>query len=410
MDYLTKTKKLPISIIVTSTLVALLADVKVINLIFASKDADNSEVIGIMGGLYPAVFLSIVFVVLVSGRLILHYSKSLIFLVVYICLFYYYTKNLIGDPWTKFTVLLAYVLGSVVTPSITKVDAKIFLRGVMVFPSIGIFRIENIFAPVKDWADSISMHTSYSFLIPIVATIVYFCFYLRDDKGVTKIIMIGFSLINGVFLWKIFLHGSRGPLLSIVLLIVFLLVVKKNRNSLGVSFSGGKFSFLLMVLLIFLASYVFFFQTIVDLLAGLGIQSHALDKILLLYEEGDISNGRLELNTITINGIIENPFWGNGFDRFNANTGMLYPHNFLLQLLYDGGVIYFFVVLTPIVMGLVRLFKKCNYGEFAVLVCLMFSSVPGAMFSNNLYSSNLLWMFFGYTLSKSFVYTPKLSR
>lgn len=400
--------KVPMPIIVLSLLVAIFVDIKPINWIFAYGGTGEAEESGIMGILYPAIAFLIVLFSFSYRKIKWHLNATIIFLVLYLSVFYYISNSLIGPSKTVLTFLMAFVLSALVIPSIAVIDAKSFLRAVMTLPSIAIFRLERVFSPMYSYSDVISMDVSYAFLIPIVATIVYLTCYLKYDQRITKCLMIFISVINLVFLIQIFLHGSRGPLLSVILLVLFLMVVKKREFAPGISYSKGKLGFVFLFMFVFLACYVLFLQTIMDILSFAGVESHAIDKILELIAEGDLSNGRANLNTITINGIIEHLFFGNGFDRYHANTGMLYPHNFILQILYDGGLLYFFVILTPVVMGIVRICKKCNNDEYSIMTFLFFSSVPGALFSNNLYASSILWLFFGFTVSKYFIYKPKL--
>ena len=134
-----------------------------------------------------------------------------------------------------------------------------------------------------------------------------------------------------------------------------------------------------------------------------GINLHFVDKIIELSSEGDITNGRDMINNITISGIIDNPIFGHGLDRFDANTGMLYPHNIVLQLLYDGGIVLFSCLVIPLVKSISNLFKTCTIGEYAVFTVLFFSSIPGAFFSGNLWNLARVWLFLGFMLSRSFV-------
>lgn len=309
----------------------------------------------------------------------------------------------IGPPETKFTMILTFVFVSLLIPSLAVIDARILLRGTMIFPIFAIFKLDTVFATTKDWTDYVSMDVSYGFLIPIAAAIIYSFLYLHDDRLIVRTLMLVIVAVNSVFGAILFVRGSRGSLLSVILLILFIYSVKHKTNGYGVSYSKGKIGTFLFVLFFLLLGYVFFVGVIVDILATMGIKSYALSKIIELENMGDISNGRSALNLITLNGIIEHPILGNGFDRFNANTNLLYPHNFVLQILYDGGLLFFIVLMIPVIKGTFRLYKMCTIDEYAVLTFLIFSSVPGALFSHNLYSDGILWMYFGCSLSKNFV-------
>lgn len=402
----TRLKKLPASITVLSLLVALYVDIKPLNwsLVYGGFTGE-----GLMNTLYPVTVLFVVAIGVLFTNRIKSISPRVLFLTVYLFLFYYISANLIGPPETKFTMLMTFVFASFLIPSFSVVDAKLFLRGIMLFPFIAVFNIDTVFATTAEWTDYVSMDVSYGFLLPVIGTIVYAFLYLGKDKGRIRIIMLLLCGINAIFFLEIFLRGSRGALLSVVLLMIFLFLVKKNDN-LGVKYSKGKINSFLLVLFILLMGYVFFAEIIVNGLSVLGVKSYALSKIIELNQEGDISNGRSMLNAVTFQGIIEHPLLGNGLDRFNANTGRLYPHNFILQILYDGGLLFFFVLMVPIIKSVIEKYKTCTYDEYAVYTCMMFGTIPGAMFSGNLYSSGLLWLFFGMVLSNRFVFQSNFTQ
>ena len=54
----------------------------------------------------------------------------------------------------------------------------------------------------------------------------------------------------------------------------------------------------------------------------------------------DISNGREPVYEAAIAGIKNAPLLGNGIEAFPAYTAYSYPHNFILQLVYEGGILF----------------------------------------------------------------------
>ena len=119
------------------------------------------------------------------------------------------------------------------------------------------------------------------------------------------------------------------------------------------------------------------------------------EKFLNLAKEGDVSNGRNDIASIAIKGFLSSPFWGNGMDSFNANTGLAYPHNLFLQLLYDGGLLLSAVIILPILKKIKRTYLNCSYDEYTVYTFLLMCSVPGSMFSMDIWSNGVLWFAFG---------------
>ena len=134
-----------------------------------------------------------------------------------------------------------------------------------------------------------------------------------------------------------------------------------------------------------------------------GINSTALEKIVRLSAEGNLSNGRNNLQIIALNGFWDNFLFGNGLDRFDANTGLAYPHNFVTQILYDGGLLLFCVLLIPIFIKTFLNYKRCSYNQYVVHTFLLFSSVPYASFSQDVWENAVFWLFVGSLFSSTFV-------
>jgi hypothetical protein len=155
-----------------------------------------------------------------------------------------------------------------------------------------------------------------------------------------------------------------------------------------------------------------FFVPLLSLIEGElsknGIEIEAISKMIRLQDEdGDLSNGRNYLNTLTWDGILASPLLGNGLDQFDNNyPGESYPHNFLLQILYDGGI-WLFLILSPIFIRSIKFLRSRTYNEYAMYMTLFFASVPGALFSQDLWAIPILWMFFGLSVSKIFVAESK---
>jgi len=226
--------------------------------------------------------------------------------------------------------------------------------------------------------------------------------YYNEEKRRDKYVTIVLCVINIIFFMQILKYGSRGSIFCVLLLVAFLYLIKPPR-SLGVR---KKKNLVIILVLGLFALYFSFYSLLSAISFGAelnGIKLHFVEKIMELSAEGDITNGRGMLNSITISGIIDSPIFGHGLDRFDANTGMLYPHNVLLQLLYDGGIVGFLCLSIPLIKSMSHFFKTCTKDEYAVFTVLCFSSLPGAFFSGDIWGLARLWLFFGFVLSKSFI-------
>ena len=170
----------------------------------------------------------------------------------------------------------------------------------------------------------------------------------------------------------------------------------------------GSFAFFSVAVVFSLFAFVTLISTIQQYLVIRGISLNFIDKIIFMEQSGDISNGRELLYANTINEILEKPFFGWGCDQFYTHHDLNYPHNFILQILYDGGLLLFFILAIPLWYGLKRFWRSCSTDEYAVFVALLFSGLFGSLFSGNLWAGASLWLLFGSLLSKSFVYNKSL--
>lgn len=396
-------KGIPFTIVLQSFLVAFYADIKCVNWTLSYGYSSMGENEGFMTILYAGViFMVLICAVLGRNNVFERISGTCVILVLLLIAFYQVTLYFIGPPKTSFSIFGVMVIASILLPSLVKIDARVFIKAIMFFPSFAILRLDKVFAFQVDWKDTISMDASYAFLVPICATIVYMYFYYKEEKKRDKYITIVLCVINMIFFAQILKYGSRGPILCVLLMAAFLYLIKPPK-SLGVRKKRNYF----MILVFGLIALYFSFYSLLSAVSFVselnGIKLRFVEKMIELSIEGDITNGRDMINDITINGIIDNPIFGHGLDRFDANTGMFYPHNILLQLLYDGGIVGFLCLFIPLIKSMSHFFKTCTKEEYAVFTILCFSSLPGAFFSGNMWSLARVWLFFGFVLSKYFV-------
>lgn len=388
-------------VIIQSLLVAFFGDIRCINWGLTQGGFVGE---GVMSLLYIVV---VAFILLTSIFSLKHVKSNLskysIFLPLYLIFYYALTYIFIVPPVVSVSFFMIFTIAAFLIPHVTRVDAKLMLKAMIIFPAFAILRMDSVFASVVTWATRLPMDVSYGYLVPIAANIVFLEYYFKKESLINKIIMLLFSIINLIFLLQIILYGSRGPMLCIVLLICFLWCVNHNLYQ-GVVVNKARVRFIFMAGIFIVLCFIPLLSYLDNLLAGWGVEIDAISKMLYLQEaDGDISNGRNSLNQLAWNGICESPLWGNGLDQFdNKYPGESYPHNFLLQIFYDGGVI-LGMVLLPIFMNIRRFFKNASQQELAVFSTFFFASVPGALFSQDLWCIPILWMFFGLVCTKSFV-------
>lgn len=395
---------LPFLVIIQSLLIAFYADMKPIAWALGYGGfgfAGDS----VMGLLYPLAIIMIFIVSFPNLRNRLHdFYPWLIIFPMFLLTYFYFTKSLAGEPRISLPFFLVFTISSFLIPQIVCINAKIVIKLMMILPSFAVLHLDQVFFSVVNWDNKISMDASYAFLIPISATVSYLFLYFKEDGKYQKIITLVFVFVNIIFLWKILSCGSRGPIGSVIAEIAFLIMIKKKDAS-GVIINWGKLFFVTVIVIFISTTFESFLAYINNLLLSSGLEVRFFQKFYDLTLEGNIIHGRDDIAAITISGFLDSPLWGNGIDRFEANTGgeIPYPHNFFLQILYDGGLL-LLTMLIPVVKGIRNKYKNCTKDQYTIMTLFLFASVPGALFSQDLWNIAILWMFFGIAVSKKFVY------
>lgn len=392
---------IPLSVILASFLLAFFIDVRAINWAIVYGWLGGLSA-GLMNLLYPFCVSLILVVILFQYFLLKKFKikKISAFLAFYLLLFYYFTNNFVGPPSIPFLMFGVTTICAFVIPQVLTIHVPLFLKATMALPSFAILNVDKVFASTVNWDMRLSMDTSYAFIIPIIANIVYLFKYFRLEEGVIpRFFTLTFSLINFKFFLLILQFGSRGPLVCVVLLFIWFYISDFRNGFLRINKKKLTIALLSITLLFFFA--LILLTVLETYLQSVHIEINALTKILSLAENGDISNGREDINTITIRGIFESPIWGWGLDRFDANTFLQYPHNFILQTLYDGGILLLVILYVPIICYMKRKFHKQDIDKYSYLSSMFFASVPGALFSQDLWAIPILWISFGTMISTS---------
>lgn len=174
------------------------------------------------------------------------------------------------------------------------------------------------------------------------------------------------------------LTGSRGPLLSVGLAIVCMLLVTLRMRRLGLP------SFLLLVA--------------VAAVGYVGVTSYGgagLDRL-----ESGVESGRSELYSQTWQIIKAHPIGGVGWGSFplyifdfGSDDGTLYPHNILLELWVEGGVLALLGFLVLAGAAMITAYKAAQDTPSAVLIMsILIYSLANALVSSDVVGNRLMWI------------------
>ena len=387
------------STILASIFLALFADVKTLNLIVVAAYSSFSGVF--MTAMYAVIVIGLLIIGLfLQRRSFLKLRKSHWGICILCTLWYIMTSVFIASPSVSFQFFGIFMIAAFLIPGIIRIDVRTFLIALIVLPSIGVLYLDRIFYGEIIETGVVSMGTCYALLIPVLGNLVYLRFYYRNESIWMKIIMLFFAAINLFYLVQMAMFGSRGPILCAVLLIMSFFIIRIDDNK-KIFIHKGRVSIIMMGIIYLISSFTVILQVFQDFLSTFDISLNVIDKMLRLENNGDMTNGRESISSIAWQGFLESPIWGNGMSQFFKNTGESYPHNFIIQMLYDGGIILTSLVLFPLIRTLIRKIRVISAEEFICLLLFFFASVPGALFSGDLWNADTLWMFFGFILSRN---------
>lgn len=378
----------------SSLSIAIFATLPLLNLIIMRLIGLGEGTLGLLyiSSVGLVVFLTIIY----NRRLIIPWGAFWMILITLI--FVFFLTQVSAVPSTLKPEFFAIcTISAFIAPQLVNINPKTTLRLMASLPAIGILFLSSFIAD----DGTVKMNVTYAFLVPITSALVYAFTYYKADDGKTKLLMTIVLIINLVFFVMCLFLGSRAPALSVIICFLFFLTIKIKNEKVGFSFKKNTWLYLVLPLVIAL-NFSFFLHLTADIFKNYGWEAMALDRIIALDELGALDSGRGEITRAAWRGIADNPIWGHGMSASEKFTDQSYPHNFLLQLLLDGGIILFIIIMVPFVLRLVKVKKTCFYDELTLLSALFFASVPAALFSLDLWENATFWLFMGFLFSKRF--------
>ncbi|PAD40394.1 O-antigen ligase [Terribacillus sp. 7520-G] len=342
-------------------------------------------------------------VTLIFGLHLIHINKKSLFFLLFIIGFFlltilfndndivvrYFTEFL-GYGLTAFMITLLPFNPSTVLKYLTLSGLLILLNPMAVTENIGL--ITNSYG-------RIDMGSSYALLVPVSAAIIYF---FREKKGEKISLILFLSYLTNIYMLFLLLsQASRGTVISLLVLLS-LLVYKKVSNK----FSGkkrllsfafiGVFLSLSVLALINITKVLYFLYSLSQLM---GIEIAAILKTYNLvnnYHLLGLLNGRQDLYLNSLEMIKNHIFLGNGIGSYTSSYG-IYPHNIVLQLMVEGGIVLtipVLIIITGIVFFLLTPQDKIEINsEWYLLLLLLFSvAMPRLMFSSYLWQQQSFWL------------------
>ncbi|HAP15116.1 MAG TPA: hypothetical protein DCR07_03300 [Lactococcus sp.] len=305
------------------------------------------------------------------------------------CIFAGKRSNLLLTDFIGFC-LLPIICGGMIRP-----DYKKVLSYTMYFLCAGIPVFEKLFAKgnVGSAYDAVSMGTAYALLPVICAGIIHFLFYKKESTPIEKFLYV----VNIIYIISFVLRSYRGALVSLIvtLMIGWLFSrqgkpIKKKTVMIGLA--------VLVLLTLFFANSRSIFSLITSFVSKHNIKIAFIDKMRFLAVGNDISHGRTEIWAVAFKKFLQRPIFGHGMATFQYYEGIVFPHNFILQFLYDGGIVLAVPLLYILVSELLRAVKSTRYSEsekFVFIILIAGTSIPRALVSAESWRLMIFWLLMG---------------
>ena len=315
------------------------------------------------------------------------------------------TVVLKGWPTVSLCVFGAAVVIPLLLPQAAVPETHLLVKLTMLIPLPVIFLIAKMMEVTE--SPSFWLGMSLSFVPSVIAAMIIAVIFIRHENRWQQIISAIGILGNIILFAYMVRYGSRGPYLAVLLMISFLPAISIDRLLIG-SWASNAFQWLRG--LRFLGTYTFGIL-LAAFVVGLSWMFYQMDwevsvmaKFVKAIEQGDISNGRFEIWLASLRGFCAEPIWGHGIGQISRDLSYVHPHNSVVQLLYDGGLLLLALVLIPtccIAIRFLRLRTKSLQHIMLVvlLIFLFFISVPNSMLSGDLWSNSRVWLLVGFCLS-----------
>lgn len=242
------------------------------------------------------------------------------------------------------------------------------------------------------------MEMGYSYaIVHILAANLIQWFYFRKESG---FYLKACNLISFYFLVRVLMAATRGTIVSIAFIIFLIWLIRFDENGNYIKLTKKK---KIQIFFIFVAAVIVyinlepvlkFFENMFE--SVFGTVPAAVKKTLDAIESNDLSHGRDDLTEFTLSAIKDSPAFGHGVLTFNHFNDYVYPHNCILQLLFEGGIIGAALQIICIIYGFYdMIFHVQNNGKEKTCsnVIIFITAFPMLLFSNETWKTPAFWIF-----------------
>ena len=232
---------------------------------------------------------------------------------------------------------------------------------------------------------------SYSYtVLPLIILMIIKIFFLGIHYKKELILL----LLSTPYLYFVFVYASRNIYIAALVCFIICLILNK------------KIFTKILVLAITAILVMVVYQNALNILTSMqktlakyDISFKIIDKNIELIQEDNISNGRDLTYSLAISGIKNAPILGHGIGSFNVKYGT-YPHNFVLQMLYEGGIVLLLIFSIPILYGVYALIfeNKLSQQNKFLLLFLFCTAIMRLLISYEYWREIYFWMYISLSL------------
>lgn len=243
----------------------------------------------------------------------------------------------------------------------------------------------------------------YDLLPCVVIAAVHFVYYRDKSNWFTKACYLYYLYVLIIMLMVI----VRGALLSLIIGVIFMIL---NRPDKGKTKIQKRSAMKNLVYLLFAAIGVVAilnYEKIIEMmylfLESKGINFGVITKFYIYMNRGDVMDGREKYYNVALEWFAKSPLWGNGIQTYYAYPGdeVPYPHNYILQFLFEGGVL-LAVPLCALVIGILYNLVMAKYQDVddaAFLICLAVVALIPGLFSMDMWGLPSFWIAIVYSMA-----------
>lgn len=245
-----------------------------------------------------------------------------------------------------YVLVPAYILGQ-------DFDFEHVLRYCTIFSIPLIFGINSMLVLENIGLNQADMYVVYAFLPSVIATLSHFIHYRNESSLVVK---IGY-ILGLIYFLKLIPVAIRGFILVVFVYIALEVIISIQKNTTSKNYNI-LLLFIILALVILIANLGSILSLLVDIMQEhLKIEVGFVIKVARLLKDGDFSNGRMSIYSSAVQCFKESPIVGHGIDgiRIWSSGRINYPHNSILQLLVDGGILFGFIPIIVIMISVYRI-------------------------------------------------------